>query len=350
MSGPLLPYIDGPRYDLPLSFLKYVPIVKDHIDLDHPPAIHAFGALVALGVYLGSIVTLRRARERNLDEKIFNDFIFWVVATGFVLSHVLDSIFYHPDEVMRDPTYLLKIWAGLSSYGGFIGAIIGMFAWRQSRRRKIMEYCDITVSAFPLAWVFGRLGCSIVHDHPGMASNAWYALKAGERLVNAGERLVDGQRLIPVPSRVDLGTIEFFLTIPLALACHFLWKKKPLRPSGFYVGLTLTTYAPVRFFLDFLRIKPNEAGGAEADPRYAGLTPAQWVCFAALALGLYYLLKTRNAPYVNTAALVGSEPDPDAEAARDEDDEPAPRPKPKKKKKRKKAAPPPDAAPDEAKS
>ncbi len=49
--------------------------------------------------------------------------------------------------------------------------------------------------------------------------------------------------------------------------------------------MTSLAYAPVRFAMDFLRIR----GGDGADPRYAGLTPAQWECMALFALGLYML-------------------------------------------------------------
>ena len=41
-------------------------------------------------------------------------------------------------------------------------------------------------------------------------------------------------------------------------------------------------YAPVRFFLDFLRAAPLEGG----DVRYAGLTPAQWSSVAMVGVGL----------------------------------------------------------------
>ena len=40
-------------------------------------------------------------------------------------------------------------------------------------------------------------------------------------------------------------------------------------------ALTGLFYAPVRFLLDFLRFNP------EADPRYLGLTFAQWVSSSA---------------------------------------------------------------------
>jgi phosphatidylglycerol:prolipoprotein diacylglycerol transferase len=44
----------------------------------------------------------------------------------------------------------------------------------------------------------------------------------------------------------------------------------------------------VRFGLDFLR-EGHDTIIAGGDPRYAGLTPAQWACFGLLAVGLYFL-------------------------------------------------------------
>src|SRR5262249_28230401 len=129
-------------------------------------------------------------------------------------------------------------------------------------------------SAFPLAWVFGRMGCATVHDHPGKLSDAWYAVQW------------------PMPGgvvgRLDLGLIEMALSIPLAVALLVAWHKKPKRPIGFYTGWMCVSYAPVRFVLDFLRVTEaeNPNGG---DPRYAGLTPAQWACFGLFAIGLYFL-------------------------------------------------------------
>jgi phosphatidylglycerol:prolipoprotein diacylglycerol transferase len=327
VAGPLIPYIEAPEIDL--GFLEYVPILNQYIDPADPPSIKPFGTLVAIGVYIGSVVAMQRARERRIDSKVMSDFVFWVVSIGFVLSHVLDAIAYHPDTVLRDPLYLLKIWEGLSSYGGLIGAILGAFLWSWSRKKPILEMCDVTVSAFPISWIFGRAGCAVVHDHPGALSNAWFAVKYPAHQLQAG---FDG--------RYDLGLIEMVLTLPLAAACWILWRKRPLRANGFYIGLTLTAYAPVRFFLDFLRADASDLvlGRGALDPRYAGLTPAQWVCFLAIGLGVYFLKRTWSAPYVPQLAVQVPE-GPAEEAAADERAEP-PRKKKKKKKKVAKAGGP----------
>lgn len=276
--GPLIPYLTLP--EIPLSFLRYIPILGDSINPAHPPSIKPFGTLVALGVYIGSIVAARHAKERGLDPRKMGEYIFWVVAAGFIGGHMLDAIFYHPARVARDPLYVFMLWDGLSSYGGFTGAMIGAASWRFYRRERILGYSECINSAFPLAWVFGRAGCSVVHDHPGKLSDAWYAVR-----YPLGEGYI---------GRLDLGLYECLLTIPLAVAFLILWRRKPSRPLGFYTGVMCIAYAPVRFFLDFLRVEEGTDPILGADPRYGGLTPAQWASFGLVALGIYFLSIARR--------------------------------------------------------
>lgn len=266
VSEPLIPYISLPEIHLGISLdLPYV----GHFE----PTIKPFGTLVALGVYIGSILSVKRAAQRGLDPRKMSEFFFWVVGIGFVGAHVFDALFYHPHRVLKDPLYLFMLWDGLSSYGGFVGAMIGGFAFKFVKKENILPYSDVGGSAFTWGWVFGRAGCSVVHDHPGRLSDAWFAVRYPFRHGVIG--------------RFDLGLYEFLLTIPLAIAVSILWNRRA-RPWGFYVGLICTAYAPVRFFLDFLR--EEEIGVVPGDPRYGGLTPAQWQSFGLLALGLYFLL------------------------------------------------------------
>lgn len=270
MSGPLIPYIQLP--EIPLSFLSYLPLIGEKIDLADPPTIKPFGTLVAFGVYLGSVIALRRARERGLDTKKLNDFIFWSIGMGFVGAHVLDSIFYYPDKVAKNPLYLLELWAGLSSFGGFCGALFGSFLWKWRNRVSMLSYLDVVCSAFPAAWVFGRMGCSVAHDHPGRMTDLWVG--------------VQYPHLPPGIGRFDLGLIEMLLTIPLAIVFFFRWKSGP-KFFGYYAGWMSVAYAPVRFGLDFLRVGPGDK--LPADERYWSLTPAQWAAFGLLALGAYVI-------------------------------------------------------------
>jgi prolipoprotein diacylglyceryltransferase len=67
-----------------------------------------------------------------------------------------------------------------------------------------------------------------------------------------------------------LGLLELLYTLPIA-ALFYVLDRRP-RPPGFFLGLFLALYGPVRFFLDTLRTE---------DARYLGWTPGQYVAVVA---------------------------------------------------------------------
>jgi len=270
LAAPLIPYITLPELTLvPERLFGSFPSI--------PISIKPFGALVATGVYLASYLTMKRGRRIGLDERVMTSLIAWVIGIAFVGGHVLDEVFYYPQRVVHDPLSLLKLWDGLSSFGGFVGGIIGMLIWRARYRVPVLPYMDNMMAMFPVGWVFGRTGCATAHDHPGVLSNAWFAVQ------------------YPGGGRFDLGLLELVLTIPLMVS--FLWLARKPQPWGLFIALACISYAPLRFALDFLREHdsvPGDLRGA-IDPRYFYLTPAQWECFALLAFGLFLLRRVLNA-------------------------------------------------------
>jgi phosphatidylglycerol:prolipoprotein diacylglycerol transferase len=279
MSGPLIPYLDIP----PLHI--YGPGALGPLPVPEL-SIKPFGTLVAIGVYIGAEIVKRQGERFQLDARALSSFVFYVVAFGFVGGHVLDTIFYHPEVLASSPLSLLRIWDGQSSFGGFTGAVFGLLYWRHKFKEPALVYADVVASAFPTSWVFGRSGCSVAHDHPGMLSNAWFAVQ------------------YPAGGRFDLGLYEMLFTIPLAITFLFLMRRP--RPPGFFLGLMCLAYAPTRFALDFLRVRPGEFG--PADPRYAGLTPAQWGCLALLAVGMLFAYRAARAAEQGAGWLAAAAP------------------------------------------
>lgn len=298
--------------------LPYVHVADSNILGLH---LHAFGLLVVTAVMVGSALARWRARRRGLDLQKLESFIGWMLFMGFAAAHILDALLYHPREVLAHPWSLLYFWEGIGSFSGFIGALGGIVLWKRfewlptrsfgpwtlgwlsfgpfrlSRlvRRKetlpILPFADLILSVFPIAWIFGRAGCSIAHDHPGALAEAGAPLAVAFPSSNpsvfdgAGPHTTFG----PITfiqghyARYDLGTLELFLTIGIALACVLLWRRPRL--TGTYAVIVSLVYAPARFMMDFLRV----AGTSAADPRYGGLTPAQWLCIALFLFGLVLL-------------------------------------------------------------
>lgn len=236
----------------------------------------------------------RRARSLGYDLEKLNSFVTWMLVSGFLLSHVLDQLFYHWDEVLKRPWTLAMPWEGLSSFGGFVGALVGIVLWKyflidgtrvhlRGRPQSILPFADLVLSVFPLGWMFGRAGCATVHDHPGARTTA-DTLLAVAYPIRPGEGLVTRFGFIEFirghDPRFDLGLLELMFTVILAACFALTWRRR--LAVGTYVVVSALAYAPVRFAMDFLRVPAAEGG----DTRYAGLTPAQWCCFALFVYGL----------------------------------------------------------------
>lgn len=238
-----------------------------------PVPIQPFGILVATGVVLGTKLAEWYAKRLDIDPHILSDFATHVVFIGFVFAILLNAVFYETDDLLRffeDPSNNLK-WMGLSSYGGFVGAMVGIWVWRKRRRMPSWALADAVGFAFPLGWVFGRSGCFVVHDHPGAESDFFLAV---ENYNNSGV------------ARHDLGFYEVIYAAVVMVIFLLILRKFPKekRPMGLWVGLMPLLYTPGRFMLDFLRIE-DQAG---ADVRFSGLTPAQYASMGmfVMAVGL----------------------------------------------------------------
>jgi phosphatidylglycerol:prolipoprotein diacylglycerol transferase len=217
--------------------------------------IRPFGLLVSVGVMIGYALARRRARLTGLDQELCANGIVWTVVAGFVGAHWVSVIFYFPEDLGRDPLVLLKFWKQLSSFGGFLGGTVGAWIYFRRHRQSLLKYADAIIFGLVPAWFFGRLGCTVVHDHPGAPTS--FAL---------GVRCGPGASVVH-----DLGLYEALFTLVLIGVLYGLRRVRPFH--GFPLVLMLVLYAPVRFLLDRLRVD---------DRTYWGLTPGQF--FAALVL------------------------------------------------------------------
>lgn len=264
---------------LPYLNLPGVVLVPEgtFFDGSGPLVLHPFGMFVAGGVVLGVWLSRRQATRQGLDDRKMTSFLLWLGAVGFLMAHLFDVVLYAPERIADEPWLLVKLWDGLSSFGGFLGAVLGALLWKVQAKTPFLSYADAVATSFPAGWILGRAGCSVVHDHPGVASDAWLALA------------------FPGGARLDLGFLEMLLTVPLALGFVFLRRQR--LPQGLCLGLLAATYAPLRFTLDFWRIRePTRLSGELVlpDPRYAGLTPAQWASLVLGAVGAVLLSRARS--------------------------------------------------------
>ncbi len=251
--------------------------------------------LVAAGVVLGAMVAEKRARRVGLEPIAISGLSGHVIVGGFVIGHLVDALAYHPEIVAERPIMLLEIWNGLSSFGGFLGAIVGALIWqrRRSGAPSIRVAADPIAFSFPFGWLFGRIGCFVTHDHPGRVT--MFPLGVEDYAVGYP----------PYQVRHDLGLYEVIWC--LAMIPLFLLLGRRERPRGLFLGLTPVLYAPVRFGLDFLRATDLDI----SDPRYFGLTPGHYGAIVLFILGALVLVRTWRDPWPVVPASIALSPPKD---------------------------------------
>jgi phosphatidylglycerol:prolipoprotein diacylglycerol transferase len=225
-----------------------------------PLQVSPFGPLVALGILFGRHLIASWCPYFGLEWATLRQGIVWFLLGGFGLAHLLAMGEAASAHVLQ-PAHLFTSRAGFSSFGGFLGGTLATVLFCQRRALALRPVLDCVLYGLIGGWLFGRLGCFSVHDHPG----ALTAFPTGVRIQGV--------------LRHDLGLYELvfalglltFLTLAMRRRRHF---------DGFVVAVTATTYALARFGLDFLRV---------GDATYAGLTLAQWGCLPLFALGAHTL-------------------------------------------------------------
>jgi phosphatidylglycerol:prolipoprotein diacylglycerol transferase len=272
--------------------------------LDIGIPIQWFGMIVAAGVLIGATPLRRYAEWHGVSDEHIRGLLTWIMVSGFLGAHEFDVIAYQWDRINEVPNVapaswwflpagawpsnwplVLRIWDGISSYGGFIGGAIGFAIFVWWKRLPARLFADISIVGLLPAFSIGRIGCTVVSDHIGAAvdPDRWYAVLAMDyprklNLAHLAETYPGTSEMIRA---WNLGLIEFLYLVPINLLILWIaFNPSKRRPAGFVIVLTGVLYAPVRFFLDFLRPE-------DTDPRYLGLTFAQWSSIVAFGAALY---------------------------------------------------------------
>lgn len=256
----MIPYLDLPVLSLPLG---------QKIDI--------FGVLSAAGVVVGALLAARFARTYAPgDDTPLKDVVTPAVVGGLVGGHFMHVFAYHPELLKGDPLVVLRVWDGLSSMGGVLGALAGIFWFFRREKLPLMPYVDaIALGAAP-GWSIARIGCFLVHDHPGVRTD--FPLAVAFPVDRYGG------------PRHDLGLYDVFVLAGIGAILYGFSRLKPAQ--GRIMGLLAVLYSISRFLLDFLRASDLSF----VDRRYAGLTPAQYVVVGLLFTG-GWLLTRKAEPY-----------------------------------------------------
>ncbi|NCS71776.1 MAG: prolipoprotein diacylglyceryl transferase [Candidatus Magasanikbacteria bacterium] len=232
-----------------------------------PVSIQVWGLMVALGIFLSSVIITRVAKKKGFSSELCYDAILWMILFGILFSRVFHVLFYDIGFYIANPFEIIQLWhGGLSSFGGIFGAGVGLFLFWKKRTlstKQLLPFLDILSFGAVCGWIIARFGCFFIHDHLGKESNNFFlAMKTPGN-----------------GSRYDMALLEIIGMLPLAFVFVVFRKKKLF--EGWFLAVLFVYYGCLRFVLDFWRV----------DTTYVGLTPAQYFAMVLVAIGGYMFVK-----------------------------------------------------------
>lgn len=227
-----------------------------------PITIYTWGLLVGLGYLLGTYLAYRRAKSRGLDGDKILDLSVWIFVASFIGARLMHVLFYDDGTFAAAP---LKIFdpriAGFSMVGGLLGAAVIALWYLRRHKLNWIAYADTMIWGLPWGCGVGRIGCFLIHDHPGTLTHSVLGVKYPNGEV-----------------RHDHGL--YLSLIGFATGLLFLWLNRKQRHPGFWLGCYMVIEGLSRFGLDFYRI---------ADKTYFYLTPTQWLAVPMFVGGVYFI-------------------------------------------------------------
>ncbi|XXF78381.1 prolipoprotein diacylglyceryl transferase [Myxococcaceae bacterium GXIMD 01537] len=251
-----------------------------------PLTLEPFGIFVAAGILLAAHLLGKQAQREGLDPTPLADFAPWGVGVGVVMGHLVHLFAYHPEELSKSPYQILKVWDGLSSYGGLLGGILAAVVFFRVKKLRFRDYSDAFALGVAPGWAVARLGCFAVHDHPGVRTDFFLAVN------------------FPGGPRHDLGLYDAAFLFAIAGLLYALRNAGKLK--GRLLPLLALLYSVGRFGFDFLRATDM----SYVDARYLGLTPAQYGSIALVLYGLWgiFFMRVPKASATPPPASSGAAP------------------------------------------
>jgi len=223
-----------------ISLMPYFSFTQFHIG---PITFQTWGTLLWLAFLVGYWIFLRGAKREGVKEKEIFLLVLWVFGGALLGSRFL---------------YFLQFSAGgFAFHGGLLGGMLAGWLYAGKNKLNFGRLADLAAPALALGIFIGRIGCSLINDHPGVLTDLPWAIE-----------WPDGALRHPVAEYLALNALIMFFVL---WRIRFFVKKR-----GQLFIIFLVWYNVARFFLDFTR-------AADTELIYYNLMISQWMSLLILA-------------------------------------------------------------------
>lgn len=226
--------------------------------------LHYYGFVLALGVAAGIFLSERLALNKKQDPDFLYGSLVWLLIAGVVGAR-LWHIFTPPPSMvavglttgyyLSHPFEAIAIWqGGLGIPGAVIAAALALYLLARRHGESFLSWIDIFAPGAALAQAIGRWGNFINHELYGAPTTvAWAITIPVEKRLPEYVQFATYHPIFLYESLWMLGTAFFLIRFDRNIG-------KRLKSGDLFLGY-LTSYAFIRFWLDFLRLDSSLLGG-----------------------------------------------------------------------------------------
>jgi len=258
--------------------------------------VHSFGVLMIAAFLVGTWIARRRAPRFGIDPQKLSDMLFWVLILGILgarVGFIIQELPYYLDPKHRDELLSFQ-FAGLTSFGGVIVAILVMVLWARKHDWSARAVLDTIAPGALVGHAIGRIGCLL------------------NGCCFGGQCPPDmpwGIHIDHIPALMHPAQVYDAL-MNLAGVGFLLWIEKRGQARGQIFALALALHGLARFIYEFWRAGTQaQVDAGLASSTYWGplpITQAQAMAAVLVVVGLVFYVRWR-APHahVQQELLVG---------------------------------------------
>ncbi|MBT3250260.1 MAG: prolipoprotein diacylglyceryl transferase [Candidatus Marinimicrobia bacterium] len=252
--------------------------------------ISSFGAMMVIAFITGNLLLKRDVVKMGMDSSIADELTFRAAIGGilgakiyYIIENIpgdrggLDNLLGIVDIFMGIFTFNLSriadgiqnFGAGMVFYGGFIGGVFAVTLFIRKQKLNWKSVADWMVPYLVLGHSIGRIGCFLVGDDYGKATDLPW-----------GIAFPNGAPPVHIPVHpTQLYEMIAYLIIFFILSNRRF--KKLFQGEIMYMYMVLVGIA--RFFVEIIRL----------NPKYFYLSGAQWISIILIISGIFFLVKNR---------------------------------------------------------
>ena len=248
----------------------------------------AFGIAVVMGFIVAQMIAQEEMQRRGYDPAPIGDMIIGAVLGGLIGAKLYFVVVLGNWDAL---------WArgGFVFWGGLIGGAIGVLGIARYKKVPIMRTLEVGAPAIAAAYAVGRTGCWGVGDDYGRPWSGPLAVQFPEGAPPSTVGIMSREFGVRFPPGTDPNSVVAvhptqLYEVGLSLVMFaIIWRLRRHRHAeGWLFGVYCVLAGIERFIVEFFRAKDDHLA--------IGLTAAQTIALAAIALGITLMYVRRTSP------------------------------------------------------